>query len=172
MHFFRIAIVALFIVLPNHPAAAQVAPGTSPIISIEEYMKQWGYYPPQTMPHDHPKTQAPEPKFSEWGYRHRELHAKGVIAEMLERTQGKNCCNGIESGECRISKVNVRERLAFVDGEWCPMDSGTRITPLDTLTNVTDGEEEIAVVCASQSDRKVPCRGVTTYCIGIKPPKV
>lgn len=128
-------------------------------------------------PHNHgkrppgPQTNE-EKRFSYWGYRHKELHARGIIDELLERTKGKNCCNGIESGECRLAKVNVRERMAFVDGEWCPMHSDTKVEQLETMRDITDGNEEVAVVCASKSEGRKMCMGVTTYCIGIKPAKI
>lgn len=111
-----------------------------------------------------------EKRFSYWGYRHRELHERRVIAELLERTKGKNCCSGTSGGECRISKVNLQDKLAFVDGQWCPIDPDTRVTPLDSLAGMRDGEQEIAVVCASRNYGKT-CSSTKTYCIGVKPPK-
>jgi hypothetical protein len=126
---------------------------------------------PQATPRE--SAAAPEEKrFGYWGYRHRELHERRVIAELVERTKGKNCCSGINSGECRVSKVDLLRKLAYVDGRWCPMDPDTRVTPLSSLAGMHDGNEEIAVVCANRNYDPKGCLGAKTYCIGVKPPKV
>lgn len=126
---------------------------------------------PRTMPEES-AARPEEKRFSYWGYRHRELHEHRVIAELMDRTKGKNCCNGIQSGECRISKVDLQKKRAYIDGRWCPMDPDTRVTPLDSLADINDGDEEIAVVCASRNYDPKGCLGAKTYCIGVKPPKV
>jgi hypothetical protein len=163
---------------PNPPALSWSELGalwggssSSPPPWLKELPQFEGPFPlPRARPENAPMPE--EKRFSYWGYRHHELHERHVIAELIERTKGKNCCSGIQSGECRISKVDLQHRLAFIDGQWCPMDPDTRTTPLDSLADIQDGEEEIAVVCASRTYGGTPCSGTRTYCIGVKPPKV
>ena len=198
MLFYRLYAAAFVLqcLLFSTPTLAQEAPkSTVPYLSFEEFesMRQGERKPlpwlapqphieglpplpqmrPRQEPHNHSTPQASEEhRFGYWGYKHKLLHDHQVITELLARTAGKNCCDGVQSGECRISKINLRERTAFIDGEWCPMAQDTRVTPLDTLANITDGNEEIAVVCASKNYGGKKCSGITTYCVGIKPPKV
>lgn len=182
MRFIWLFSIFFLSVVPSHPLAAQghryaqAAPVNPP--GFEQYLELYGLgrgRPPFLLPTPRPPeadaAQGEETRFGYWAYRHKELHARKVIDELVARIPGTTCCNGIHRGECRVSKVRLYDKMAFVDGEWCPISKDTRWTPLDTLTDITDGDEEIAVVCASKSEGKRLCLGVTVYCIGLKPPK-
>lgn len=113
------------------------------------------------------RAEVPEEKrFSWYGYRHKELHAK-VIPELLQKTVGKNCCNGVWSGECRITRYvteGVGPRRVLIDDLNCEITDDTRIVQLDSFD-----EQDTIVVCAHRTSD--PRRGETrscprTYCIG------
>ena len=117
-----------------------------------------------------PGIQAQKPeerRFSWYGYRHAELHKQGVIDELLEKTKGKNCCSGVYSGECRVTKYitdGVGKRRVQIDGMNCEITDDTRIVQLDRFA-----EQDTVVVCAHKTDD--PARGYErqcprTYCIG------
>jgi hypothetical protein len=100
-----------------------------------------------------------ERRFSYWGYRHKELHARGIPQQIIAST-GSNCCGGADSGECRVSSVNFMTRQALIDDRWCPFGDA-KITVVEGLAN-----DEPAVVCASRSYYRRACP--STYCIGVR----
>lgn len=103
--------------------------------------------------------QPEEKRFSWYGYRHKELHAK-VIPELLQRTVGKNCCNGVFAGECRVSRYvtdGVGKRRVLIDDLECDITDDTRIVQLDTFE-----EQDTIVVCAHKTAD--PVRGYPRYC--------
>ncbi len=105
-----------------------------------------------------------ERRFSWWGYRHRELHERGIIDELLEKTKGKSCCNGVDSGECRITRYaeGAGNRMVIIDDLPCPITDDTRIVPLQSFN-----EQGLVVVCAGQTDfGRRPRSCPSTYCIG------
>lgn len=170
----RALLAALLLALPACPLAAQDHGGMhmqaapeNPLPGLNtDRFRLWGFgQAPAQLPWPAVRP-ADERRFSYWGYRHAELHRRGVIAELLERTRGKNCCNGIDSGECRVSEVDLGARRVMVDGEWCPISPDTRITPLESLDAIADGDHPVAVVCASRTYGK-RC-DTTSYCIGVR----
>lgn len=180
----------------GHRHHAQVAPNAP---GLEEYLKLWGLernyvFPaperkpdvegpfslPPVAPYDattEPRDRKPavkpkaaeEKRFSYWGYRHHEAHAKGLV-KRLHRLTNSKCCDGEESGECRISIVDMPTKRVLVDGEWCPYFDTTHIVILDGLEKMRDGQEAVALVCAAPTNRvegseRRKCAGV--YCVGL-----
>jgi hypothetical protein len=97
-------------------------------------------------------------KPGDYGFRHHQYHRNGIINELRRKT-GRSCCDGY--GECRATLVNLRLKLAFVDGQWCPLgDAAVRQDiPLP---------DEYALVCAGTSALPMhPCPIV--YCVAVAP---
>ena len=105
-----------------------------------------------------------EPRFSEWGYRHPELHARGII-DQINKATNNGCCSGIYVGECRVSEVDIPAKLAMVDRTWVPFTPSTKIIPIMGLNMVKDGNHSVAVVCASRLNKE----RASVYCIGVEP---
>lgn len=122
-----------------------------------------------------------ETRFSWWGYGHDELHAKDPndpksfsVIDELEAKFGKNaCCNGLDQGECRITKfeedpnpssTNTKKRV-IVDGEACDIRADTQFTALNSFKR-----PGYIVVCAAKTYRSsTAAKGTatcSTYCIG------
>jgi hypothetical protein len=94
----------------------------------------------------------------DYGYRHLEYHHNGIIDELRRKT-GRSCCDGI--GECRATYVNIPERKAFLDGNWCPIGAA----PIRRDIVLPD---QFALVCADRSAGPVyPCPAV--YCVAVGP---
>lgn len=190
MFFSKVYIIALVLqlLLQSIPAAAQTAPA-QPFVGMDEFRRLWGYPPltlapqiegplplPQVGPgkttHDHPGPHGNEEKrLSYWGYRHHEAHKKGLV-HMLHKLTNSKCCDGPDSGECRISTVDMPAKKVMIDGEWCPYDNTTKVAVLEGLESMRDGDATIALVCAGQTNRiagteRRQC--VSVYCIGILP---
>lgn len=90
--------------------------------------------------------QPTEPNLGDYGYRHKEIHKRGIVSEILSILDSQ-CCDGGEGGECRVTKIrpNGHDKLeALLDGEWCPLGNAL------TTTDVNLGEDIEAVVCASK----------------------
>ena len=113
--------------------------------------------------------QEQEKRFGYWGYRHMELHMLGVIEELQKRTNSK-CCNGLMSGECRVTTVDLPRKTAYIDGlENCPLDSNTRITALESLSKIKEPGKAVAVVCAGRSFSDHGVRHCpVAYCVGVQ----
>lgn len=109
-----------------------------------------------------------ENEFSYWGYRHSEIHKLDIVRKMFELTK-KTCCDGPHSGECRVAKVSLPERLAYVNGQWCEMEDATQIIPIAEVEQLTEGNEPTAVVCASPTVNPRGC--ATIYCVATRPPR-
>jgi hypothetical protein len=108
------------------------------------------------------KATAPvETRESYWAYRHKELHDRGIVDQILKNANS-DCCGGTDSGECRVSSLDEIHHLVMVDGKWCPYNSNTHVVAVDGL----DDDEE-AVVCAGKTNRTLTggpeCPA--TYCI-------
>ncbi len=122
-----------------------------------------------------------ETRFSWWGYGHDDLHAKDPddpesfsVIEELESKFGKGkCCNGVRSGECRITKFeedpnpssrNTKRRV-IIDGEACDVTHDTKFTALNSFK-----KPGFIVVCAAKTYRSsTAAKGnatCSTYCIG------
>ncbi|GEM_PF-5415707 len=150
-------------------------PAQSASIRLRTFLAQWNPdrnsvpnlspWPPFSQPDSEPLIQEEAPGFSFWGYRHRELHALGLIEQLQERTQHK-CCNSVESGECRVTSVNMPSKEVLIDGKWCPISKDTRIAALEGLGEIADGNETIAIVCAARSYSPMVCP--PAYCIGVE----
>lgn len=204
MQFLRIATLLVWTILPNTPLAAQehhhhtqVAPTQPP--GFEQYLKLWGLdrsyvlplpgarpevegplplprVRPSEAPHTHVDGPFKNPKFSEWGYRHAEIHDKGLVAKLQELTGG-TCCNGPKSGECRVSSVDIPAGLVLVDGHWFRYDKNTKIVVMEELEGLRDGQESIALVCAGRTYEMTGWEGPpkrtapTIYCIALSPQK-
>jgi hypothetical protein len=107
-----------------------------------------------------------EHRFSWWGYRHKDLHGGGVIHELLEKARPTNCCNGVHSGECRVSRFVRRGNALFVivDDLECPISATTKIVTLENFSEL--------VVCAGRTSTILhgqPRKCPNTYCIGVPP---
>lgn len=105
--------------------------------------------------------QEPEGKIpSYWKYRHKSLHDRGIVQQILDKT-GSNCCGGTDSGECRVSYVDMLHRMVMIDGTWCPMTRGTKFA---VVTGLKD--DESAVVCAGRVSDETNCP--PAYCVGVR----
>jgi len=105
---------------------------------------------------------ADEPAYGTYGYRHPELHERGTIDELMRRT-GRNCCDGGDGGECRVTTItSIAGRGYFRLGDkWCPINEETSYALLMTIPG-----DAPAVVCASEKvDPQTGCPYVT-YCAG------
>jgi|GEM_PF-3720614 len=100
-----------------------------------------------------------EKRLSYWGYRHKSLHDRGIIDQILKNANSE-CCGGTDSGECRVSKMNTVTREALIDGVWCPITPKTAIVAVEGL----DSDEDV-VVCASRY-KNIDTHCSSTYCIG------
>ena len=155
---------------------AQWSTETAPLPGLEQLQKHFGQMP-STSPFAIPTQTEEETRFSWWGYGHRELHAKDKdsdsVIDELHAKFGKNaCCNGMDSGECRISKFaeeidplagQMRKRV-IVDGEACDVSSGTKFAALNSFK-----KPGFIVVCAAKTYRSAfsAARSTcSTYCIG------
>ncbi len=95
------------------------------------------------------------PKFSEWGYCHKELHDRGYIQDLLEQTKN-SCCGGPESGECRLTFINVVDKMVFINHKWVSYADGYK-PHIAIMYQLQPG---FAIVCASAYNNSV-------YCIGL-----
>jgi hypothetical protein len=73
--------------------------------------------------HQELSTEEIEKCLGEWGCGHAELHRNGVVEELQKLTGGK-CCDGEDSGECRITKINIVNRTVILNEQVCPLYSG------------------------------------------------
>ena len=99
------------------------------------------------------------PRFSMWGWCHQELHALGLIEELLRQVAPDQCCGGPYSGECRIAKVDWPGKRGFVNGRWIPFnygDYGTQGTKRAIINEIKPG---YAIVCSNAPGSQVYCVG-------------
>lgn len=149
--------------LPEFPPKRPMTPFDTP---VEPYMYgQLGQSQTPAEVADAP----PETRFGWWGYRHAELHADGVIAELVEKSKPTNCCNGVWKGECRVTRYvtnGVGPRMVLIDGMVCPINPNTKIVQLNRFM-----EADTVVLCANKTvtgnpytaeQRKCP----DTFCLG------
>lgn len=128
---------------------------------------------PRLLPNGKPE----DSRFSWWSFCHSKLHALGIIDELLKLNQGKSCCGSEDSGECRVTFVDMRTREAMVDGVICEIPKDVKPHPIENLSNdliKSCSDKSLAVVCASASnpDPALPGRcSSTIYCVGVEPPK-
>jgi hypothetical protein len=102
-----------------------------------------------TMPDDAP--------FGYYGYKHRELHRFGSIDRLMAVT-GKNCCDGIDGGECRAT------RLHFEMGKWYAELDGQRCAVTGAIHyDVPLPNDVEAIVCAPRVALD-PVTGRAYYC--------
>lgn len=102
------------------------------------------------------------PQFGDYGYNHHYLHQKGVIQELMEKTEDK-CCDGGEGGECRETEVVWRSGVpyAYLDGKWCEITKRHKIRmDIESLPPHVK-----AVVCAGNTAGNNICP--TAYCTAI-----
>lgn len=87
--------------------------------------------------------QSKAPQFGEYGYRHRDLHERGTIQQLMDVT-GKSCCDGGDGGECRVTDIIWANGATFFNhnGLLCPFS-----IPVNSV-NLPLGAR--AVVCASK----------------------
>lgn len=106
---------------------------------------------------------SPEASLGDYGFRHSELHASGIIKQLLE-IFNSGCCDGGTGGECRVTQVRPdgNGRLeALLDGNWCPLS-------VNPTQGISLPESIPAVVCAARGARGAQfCPA--TYCAAIKP---
>lgn len=123
----------------------------------------------QDDPHAQHSTPVPqiagEPQFGSYGYRHGDLHVSGTIAQLMKLTDS-SCCDGENSGECRVTTIRpspteAQVMEAFLEGRWCPIPGSVQI-----FTNLTLPEGAQAVVCAQSSSPGTCPYGV--YCAGMQ----
>lgn len=108
-----------------------------------------------TAQHNHQVAQD-EQRLSYWGYRHKEAHEKGWIRQLQQKTN-RSCCSSPTDGECRITTVNMSERMALIDGIWCPITHHAAIAVIDGM------DDGVALLCAGKMRSGCP----NTYCIGL-----
>ncbi len=112
---------------------------------------------------DHPpQIQQEEKRPSYWGYHHHGLHQRGIIDQMQKAQQPNkyhSCCSGVDSGECRVTEVNMKDKQVLIDGEWVTISPDAKIVIVEGLNS-----DEQAVVCASSAGYG---EGPTSYCIGL-----
>lgn len=101
-----------------------------------------------------------ETRYGYYGYRHEELHASGVIQELMNKT-GTQCCDGGMGGECRVTTIRFSPEgtwEAYIDGVW------TRIQNVTIHYDIPLPNDAPAVVCASRHIvPEVGAKGV--YCV-------
>jgi hypothetical protein len=95
----------------------------------------------------------------DYGFRHDEYHARGIIDE-LQRKTGSFCCHG---GECRASYVKLAERKVLVDGRWCPIGHRTHMRSDIVLP------DHFALVCAGKSEPGPLNQCPPVFCIVLAP---
>jgi hypothetical protein len=103
------------------------------------------------------RREGPKGKPGDWGYGHLQAHCEGWIDELI-RIQGRSCCSGVHSGECRISVVNLEIRKVLVEGIWCELGG---VTPI-----VIPNMGAFALVCANKKPF-LPGSCPSIHCLGI-----
>lgn len=165
----------------SQPRNVQWSNQGTPLPGLEQFRRYFAN-PPSTFAQTPPLAKPEkETRFSWWGFGHDELHAKdeddpeskSVIDELEERYGIGGCCNGVRSGECRISKFEEElnpltgqmRKQVIVDGEACDVTGGTKFAALHSFKR-----PGFIVVCAAKTYRssaytsaKSTC---STYCIG------
>ena len=94
-----------------------------------------------------------------WKCGHQWLHDHEVIDELVKRSVGKNCCNGVKSGECRITRINSVDRTFQFQGRDCKMDKNLMIVTLERFEMPGYG-----VICAAKAPGNDGCPA--NYCAG------
>ncbi|MBI2618000.1 hypothetical protein HYW58_00925 [Candidatus Kaiserbacteria bacterium] len=104
------------------------------------------------------------PSLGDYGYRHKELHERGVVKKLMEKF-GTTCCDGGKGGECRVTRI-VRTgagSLALLNGKWCPITLGIRY-------DIELPKDAFAVVCASKYNGNSDDYGCPdVYCAAMTP---
>ena len=121
-------------------------------VGAQKWSRDHGTHEPTT------PSASEENRLSYWGFRHKSLHDRG-IPDQLRASTGENCCSGVSSGECRVTRVDMVKHLAMIDGEWCPISKDTAIVPIEDLN-----KDEEAVLCAGKTYTVCP----QTYCLGLR----
>jgi len=95
----------------------------------------------------------------EYGCWHKELHALGIIADIIARKKelhgyDEECCDDV--GECRLTVM--KNDFLFLNGVWCPIGKTKKkeIVAVNNPWNLT-------VVCAGRASKNT-CP--TIWCIG------
>ncbi len=99
---------------------------------------------------------ADEIPFGTYGYRHHEMHALGVIDDLLKKSK-KSCCDSGLGGECRVTELSLDGKFYKYGNLWCPISSTT-----DIRLDVSLPLDVQAIVCARASNLNT-CPSVT-YC--------
>lgn len=103
------------------------------------------------------------PPFGYYGYRHHEMHSRGIIPKMIAK-MAKSCCDGGKGGECRVTKTNLEMTKVFIDGRLCPISTRTTVR-----TDIELPEDVEAIACAAPSEQGGASRICPTiYCLAGK----
>ena len=166
----RILMVLSFVLIPGSVRAQHAHDFSgAPLPNMDEFLKYFSPLPPDWQMSQFANPILPEEKkFSWWGYRHKELHDRGTVAELIEKSKPVNCCSGTDSGECRVTRYStngVGKRRVIIDDLECDISDDTKIVQLDTFT-----EQDTVVVCAGRTSAGSYKETVrvcpATYCIG------
>jgi hypothetical protein len=129
----------------------------------------FGQYGQRQQPQDQNELpDPPETRFSWYGFRHAELHQRGVIAELVKKVGENVCCSGVWKGECRVTKLisnGVGPKMVMIDDLPCPISEKTKLVFLETFQ-----EHDTVVLCANRTSIKnmsSPSRSCpATHCLG------
>ncbi len=114
-------------------------------------------------------------KPSFWGYHHNDclengkvrqgLHSRGIVKQLQDAEPKENkCCDGADSGECRVTEVNMLKKTVMVDGEEISLSGVTKIVIIEGLER-----DENAVVCATRKVREANREAEPrSYCLGLR----